>query len=242
MKPTIAYIREKFDQFNLRYFDGSLPEIPIRLSHARTFLGAVRFMRHRNMWGREVLSDFILVISVHYDLPESEVEDTIIHEMIHYYIYVNGIKDTSAHGRVFKKMMNDINRRDGRHVSVSRRREAETDGSEGTPLETEDRSPCKYRILMLTELADGQFGITVCARTRVFELIDNIPKYYKVKNIEIYISFNPFFERYPNSIKPRIYRISEAERREYLSEAVRMRIVRDKHGRSLIADHQPPQP
>lgn len=242
MKPTIAYIREKFDQFNLRYFDGSLPEIPIRLSHARTFLGAVRFLRHRNMWGREVLSDFILVISVHYDLPESEVEDTIIHEMIHYYIYVNGIKDTSAHGKEFRKMMDDINRRDGRHISISHRREEAEDGYGKTPLESEGSSPRKYRILMLTELADGQLGITVCARTRIFELIDNVPIYYKVKNMEIYVSDNSFFERYPNSIKPRIYRISDAERRKYLSEAVRMRIVSDKHGRRLIADRQPPQP
>lgn len=242
MKPTIAYIREKFDQFNHRYFDGRLPEIPIRLSHARTFLGAVRFLRHRNVWGREVLSDFVLVISVHYDLPESEVEDTIIHEMIHYYIYVNGIKDTSAHGRVFRKMMNDINRRDGRHLSISHRREAAEGDTMATSSETEGRSSRKYRILMLTELADGQLGITVCARTRVFELIDNVPIYYKVKNIEMYLSDDSFFERYPNSIKPRIYKISDADRLKHLATAVRMRIVRDKSGRRLIADPQPPQP
>jgi len=52
---------------------------------------------------------FVFRISTVIDLPEREVEDTILHEMIHYYILSNQMQDTSAHGEIFMRMMKDIN-------------------------------------------------------------------------------------------------------------------------------------
>ena len=59
------------------------------------------------MFGGTKYYDFKLRINKRIDLPEQEIEDIIIHEMIHYHIAYNGIKDTSTHGRVF---MNKISR------------------------------------------------------------------------------------------------------------------------------------
>ena len=41
------------------------------------------------------------------DLPEREVEDTIIYEMIHYHIGYNWLEDASAHGPLFLSIMNE---------------------------------------------------------------------------------------------------------------------------------------
>ena len=99
MTPTVEYLEERFDTFNRMCFDGALPRIPIKLSRARTFVGRLIYRPVRDWRGRVVRrEDFVLRISTYFDLPEAEIEDTLIHEMIHYWIAWKGIKDTSSHG------------------------------------------------------------------------------------------------------------------------------------------------
>ncbi|NPD80626.1 sprT domain-containing protein [Prevotella sp. PINT] len=121
MVATIPYIEGKFNEYNGLIFNGELPAIPIKLSKAKTSLGQLAFKRRRTWYGRTVYSDFRLRVSTHFDLPENELEDIIIHEMIHYYIFVNRLKDKSAHGPLFRQMMKDINTRYGRNISISRK-------------------------------------------------------------------------------------------------------------------------
>ena len=81
MIPTQEYLEERFDTFNRMCFDGALPRIPIRLSRAHTFLGRLQYKPVRDWRGRIVRKeDFVLRISTRFDLPEAEVEDTLIHE------------------------------------------------------------------------------------------------------------------------------------------------------------------
>ena len=120
MIPTIDYIQSCFDEYNARFFGGSLPPIPIRLSHARTFLGKVTFVRHRTwLFGPTRNENFVLRINTRIDLPESLVQDTILHEMIHYYIAINQLRDTSTHGRLFRQLMARINAEGNRHITIS---------------------------------------------------------------------------------------------------------------------------
>ena len=102
-------------------FGGALPLPVIRVSKAKTYLGAVTYKRKRTWYGKVVISDFKLCISARYELSESLLEDTIIHEMIHYYILYNGLKDTSPHGKLFRQMMKAINEKFARHIAVSHR-------------------------------------------------------------------------------------------------------------------------
>lgn len=125
MIATIPYIEEKYREFNDLIFEGNLPPVAIQLSRARTFLGMLSSKRKRNWWGKVEHYDFKLKISRYWDLPEREMEDTIIHEMIHYYIAVNKLKDTSSHGKIFRQMMTDINHRFGRNITISYRLSAE---------------------------------------------------------------------------------------------------------------------
>lgn len=123
MVPTVDLLVEKFRLFNKTVFNSALDIPPIKLSKAKSYLGMVRYRRRRNLWGRERKTDFVIIISTYRDLAENEIEDVLLHEMIHYYIGVNHIADTSAHGRVFRQMMSEINNRFNRHITISSRSE-----------------------------------------------------------------------------------------------------------------------
>lgn len=60
--------------------------------------------------GKQKLQDSIIIYQQYPDLTEQEIDDTLVHEMIHQYIYQNGIKDSSVHGKVFKEFMGRINK------------------------------------------------------------------------------------------------------------------------------------
>ncbi len=118
----MEYIQAHFDAYNRQYFGGQLPTIPIKLSHAKGFLGKVTFVKRRQwLFGPYRNENFVLRINVRIDLPEEVVQDTILHEMIHYYIAVNQWKDTSAHGRLFRAEMARINAAGNRHITISYR-------------------------------------------------------------------------------------------------------------------------
>lgn len=117
MIPTIPYLQERFKYFNTLCFGGALPEVPIRLSNARSFLGKVEYKIRRGLLQKH--TNILIRISIRYDRPEKEVEDVLIHEMIHLYIIVRKLKDTSAHGRQFRAIMNELNRKYGRNIRIS---------------------------------------------------------------------------------------------------------------------------
>ena len=122
MVPTIPYIQSRFDEYNARFFAGALPPVPIKLSNARTFLGKITFTKRRKwLFGEWTYSNFVLRINTRFDLPEQLIEDTILHEMIHYYIAVNQLRDTSTHGRLFRQEMKRINAEGNRHITISYR-------------------------------------------------------------------------------------------------------------------------
>lgn len=118
MTLTTDMLRVWFRQFNADYFDDSLPMPRLALSKARTRLGTMSCKCHRRLTKR-VYTDFCIRISIFYDCTEREYKETLLHEMIHYYITYNNIADTSAHGRVFHSMMNRLNNDHGWHITVS---------------------------------------------------------------------------------------------------------------------------
>lgn len=216
MRATVPFIQNAFAKYNELCFEGSLPPIPIKLTRARTFLGKVTYTIRRDFFGIVVRhQNCCLRISTFFDLPESELEDVVIHEMIHYYIVLNNITDTSTHGAVFRRMMEMINAKYGRHITVSHK-----GGGWRVPLRNEEP---RANWLCVTQLSDGNWGITSCAKTKIFEIYRGLPKCYRLKSMEWYGSIDPFFNRYPRSIKPRIYKITRAELDEHLKDSTPLR-------------------
>lgn len=215
MTPTLEYVQSKIGEYNALVFASCLPPIAVKLSRARTFLGKVEYKRKRGPFGlMSENSDYLMRISTMFDLPESEWDDVIIHEMIHYYIAFKGIRDTSTHGKVFRHYMTGINEKYGRHISVTHK----TTGVK----ETKNLQATRPHYICLSLLDDGTMGITVCSRTRLFELYRAIPKCYNVKQMSWYWSMDPFFNKFPRSRTPKVYKISRQEIEEHLSEARKM--------------------
>ena len=122
MRPSIPYIQACFDDYNARFFRSELPPVPIRLSNATGFLGKLTFTRRRtSLFGPYRNTDFVLRINTRIDLPEPVVQDTILHEMIHYYIAVRQLRDTATHGTLFRREMQRINAEGNRHITISHR-------------------------------------------------------------------------------------------------------------------------
>ena len=187
MRPQIHDIQNYFRWFNAEIFGSELPEIPIVLTRARGYMGKLTYRIHRRIFGRAKYADFGLRISIACDLPEEEYQDTVIHEMIHYYILLHGIRDTSAHGTYFRGMMADINRRHGRHVTVSHR------------LTGEDRAamPVRASIVCLMHMRDGRTLFFVSSRTRIFDLDRTIRAIGDIASHVWLYSTQPFFSSYP---------------------------------------------
>lgn len=214
MKPTIPYIQQKVEEFNRQMFDGKLPPVPVTLSNARTYLGQCVYKRRRKLFGGIEKYDFKLRFSTRLDLPEEEVEDTIIHELIHYYIGVNNLKDSSAHGKLFRSIMTSINTRFGRHLTISHKctkeqREQAVDKRK------------KLHAIAFVRFHNGRCGVKVLPRMakHILHYYNGIRRSPEIKQIELFMSDNPFFNRYPSSSAFRVHYIDEATMMENLKNA-----------------------
>lgn len=211
---SLPYVQERFDFYNALCFESKLPPVQMKLSRARTFLGKCEYKKRRKPFSTKVQhSDFVLKFSTSFDLPQDELDDVIIHEMIHYYIAYSGIRDSSAHGPVFRSYMDRINSRYGRHITVSRK---------VRPLEVESKrsSGGRQYVVCVSQFPDGERGITVCASTRVAYINRMLPRCYSIVKRSWYVSDSEVFSRYPRSIKARIYRISQQDLDRALEGAI----------------------
>lgn len=209
MIATLEYVERKFHEFNAQIFHGALRPLPFRLSSARTFLGQLRYRRKLKFFGGWEYSDFQLVISTNRDMDERLLEDTIIHEMIHYYILSNQLKDTSAHGRIFRQMMTEINRDFSRNITISHRSAA---GGER-------EYKCRRNIVCVSYLFDGRVGVTLVPTTKIFQMWDDIPKMPGVARCAWYVSTDKFFCRFRRSLTPKIYLVDKGEMERLLLDA-----------------------
>ena len=212
MIPTVQYLEERFDTFNRMCFDGALPRIPIKLSRARSVIGRLLYRPVRARRGRIVgREDFLIRISTRFDLPEAEVEDTLIHEMIHYWIAWKGLRDSSSHGRVFRAMMQEINRKYGRHLTVSHKT---------TPAELDRDTRIREHLLCVSTLSDGRTAVTVCnpksapAIRRVFRLAA------AVRTQAWFRSLDPWFNRFPRCRSPKLFPVDPDVLRPHLEGAL----------------------
>ncbi|MDE6649389.1 MAG: SprT-like domain-containing protein, partial [Muribaculaceae bacterium] len=102
------YWRERIGDEGIWDADGFKPIKFIVRKRSKTYDGL--FWRKRvvvdSRWEWE---DQIIFYQQYADISAREIDDTLVHEMIHQYIYQNDIKDSCVHGRVFKELMCMIN-------------------------------------------------------------------------------------------------------------------------------------
>lgn len=200
MRADIPYVQQKFREFNRQMFDGRLPEPPVSITNAKTYLGVCAYRKHRTWNGRLEYSDFKIRISRRFDLSRDEIDDTIIHEMIHYYIGLFSPADMPGHSVLFRRMMADINERFGRNISVSHRLSTEQQE------QAIDNRP-KRHIVAKVVLKDGRTGIKVipCMERHIRRYHRGMMASGKVSSIEFFQTTDPFFNRFPSSSAFTVY-------------------------------------
>ncbi|MCD8289320.1 MAG: SprT-like domain-containing protein [Prevotella sp.] len=207
---NLKYLREQFNTFNSLYFDGELPVPHLRIGSSRRMLGSVRYRRERRTQTTEN-QGITLTISNCYDLPQSELDDTIIHEMIHLAIIVSGAKDTSTHGKIFRRTAAEINRRFGRNITVSHK---------GPLVRAQEKS--RGAIIAVCRFRDGTTCLMRPSRTRLFRLRAAILAAREISSAAWYLSANPFFETFPRAMKPKFYRIENETLARELAGAIEL--------------------
>ena len=68
---------------------------------------------------RRRLRDRIIIYRQSADMTVEEIDDTLVHEMIHQYIFQNNLPDTSTHGRLFKDFTQRINEAFPQELKIS---------------------------------------------------------------------------------------------------------------------------
>lgn len=210
MRPSVAYVEQKFNEFNAQIFGGKLPKLPFKISSARTFLGQVKFFQEKNEDGTWHYYGFTFHVSDKLDLPEDVVEDTIIHEMIHYYILHNQMQDNAPHGDLFLQKMEEINNAFNRNITVAHK---------GTKEEADTDTEKRRHLICISRFKDGTRAVTVAADNPriLFRVWDEIGRIGEIEEYKWVYTTDPFFNRIPRAQNAKFYRIPADELRPHLA-------------------------
>lgn len=187
MTLTIEKLREWFGQFNALYFGGELPMPRITLSKARTKLGTMRCKRVRRLL-KWVNTDFCISLSTYYDCTELDYQTTLLHEMIHYHIVYHNLTDTSSHGRLFREIMNRLNREYGWHITIS------SSHSNLRPA-IQSITTTSYIVLALI-LDDGTHMLSVVSPRWVRAIDAQACRVRRIASHSWYMSTDPYFSSF----------------------------------------------
>lgn len=212
MVPDLAFAKETFHTFNTLIFSSTLPEPRFTMTMARSFRGKLVYKLIRK-YGKKTPFDFELRLSKSFDLEKSVWEDVVIHEMIHLYIALKGIKDRSSHGPAFRQMMHDINNTHGRSITVT----ARSDSEERTAVNADKRVKAHY--VCIAKFSDGRFGIAPVAKTRIFKLWNLGKLFPEVTSIKWIGTTDSFFNTFPHIRTPKLYRVDPENLKSHLKGA-----------------------
>ncbi|MBQ7421080.1 MAG: SprT-like domain-containing protein [Prevotella sp.] len=208
MELTTEYLTEEFQRFNRDYFDGGLPLPRLALSRSRTRLGSFSCKR-RLTWRGYRMTDFCIRISTYYDLSERQVQNVLLHEMIHYSIAYTGLKDTSAHGVVFRGMMDALNRKYGWEITVMQ-------NTKGWQTRVPQKS--RVRLILALKTRDGRCFLSVVNPKFSAQLQRQIVRVPDIVWHGWYESSDDFFAAFPSVRTLRGRRIARKTFEEKLSQ------------------------
>ena len=107
-----------FRECNRKYFSKSLPTPKFGLINKTRTLA--RFEFHKDKKGKHPIKWQKIVFSDCFDFDEKDFEEVMVHEMIHYYIAWNGIKDNKDHGREFMRIAGEMKEKYGLNITKTK--------------------------------------------------------------------------------------------------------------------------
>lgn len=222
MKANISFLKDRFKEFNRTMFGNTLPVPEFRISSAGSFVGQFKVKRDYRRF--RIVETLHLTLSDRYDIPESELEDIVIHEMIHFHIHHSGLRDTSSHGPVFRRLMKDINARHGRHITISHRCSKE---------EYESDTSKSHSIICLCTMTDGRKLICKASQSRIFELHKAFSEWDKVEKEEWFWVYGSYFNRFRRVLTPRLFEVDK-EGLEIIESSTRLEFAVESDGRTVL--------
>ena len=185
MRATLDFLQERYAQFNALMFGGELPQVRLRLSRARTYLGQLRYRRSRPLFGRTKYTNLTISIST-------------LYEMIHLQILLGGKRDSSTHGPLFRAKMREINEQFGRHITVSHH---------ATEQERQQDQRKRNHLMCVCSLTSGKQGIILARPSNISGLWQRLPQLPDVTDCRWYLSTDTYLNRYPRPLTLKIYSI-----------------------------------
>lgn len=228
MKATIEFLDKRFEKFNRIIFKNALPLPLMHISSARTYMGQFKVERSGSIIGkrREI---YHLTLSDRYDLEESILEDVVIHEMIHFLIHHKKIRDTSSHGPHFRTLMMEINKRFGRHITVSHR---------CTQEQLESDTAKAHSIICLCTMSDGRKLVCRVSQSKVFEIHHAFQDWDKVEREEWFWVYGSYFNRYRKVLTPRLFAVDD-KGLEAIESGTRLEFAEVSGGRMILRPVKP---
>lgn len=221
MHANYIFLVERFNHFNKLIFKGALPTIRLRINEAAGSLGTFSSPHVKGRPSQKDLNRCVLRISNRYDLPQEVIEDTIIHEMIHYLIWYNGMQDTSPHGVMFKAVMEKINRNFNRHITVRHLKTAEMVNGDTKIIN---------HYICVTNWDDGIIRVTDAFRSSIFDINRMFVNSARIIGVKWYYSQDPWFNRLRRSRSARAYSVDLEELNAHLQHAIPCYCTSEKFG------------
>ena len=210
---TIDYLRQAFEHYNKLIFDGKLPVPKMKWSRAKTRLGQMACKRKMS-WGRTNFYDFSISVSNYYKLTTEQIDDVLIHEMIHYSIAYTGLKDTSSHGIVFRGMMDKINRTFGRHITISVRTRN---------LQPRTAQQPKDYLILALKMKDGKYFLSSVNPSAAGKLAISLARAREISHYAWYQSQDEYFHSMP---RVRSLRGRQVSKEVYTTMIEKMKLLR----------------
>lgn len=116
MVANLVNMAETFNKCNNAYFEGKLPVPQFDLLHSFRTCGYF-CCDYEQEWFSKKLYNFCISMTDYYDFTKKQFEDILVHEIIHYYLVYFGEDTNCTHGKKFKKMAENLNRKYGLHVT-----------------------------------------------------------------------------------------------------------------------------
>lgn len=185
MEVTIDFIKSSFDKFNIEYFKGALLTPLFEISHCRNALGD--FRRRGNLY-RIRISDY-------YIRQQRDIEQTLLHEMIHLFQSQFKYRDRS-HGETFKDKAFEINNKGGWYIS----RTSNVKGCQVNPkYAKKETSKPKAYYMMVYKSVTGKYFLFRMALRSMSKWVDTVANYRpSVIQFATFTSNDEEFESYPS--------------------------------------------
>lgn len=162
MVPTVAWMRQKFAEYNAKYFGNELPVPEFEVKQMNNKFGNYFVDAKYNNNTRRVTrvnGNGVITLTNQYSRNENAVISTLLHEMVHEYVYlVMRVYPPNQHGKEFMSIARSINA-DGWQIEKETHLtddDTENNGDNGNGcvlfvLKTPERNDFKWRVCKADE-------------------------------------------------------------------------------------------